>query len=123
MKGFVFALFLSLASVSLASYSNLSSSDLEGEVSKYNIALGVILIFEQWPSEEQEKIIIDSMEALGLESFDRIESLKQWIFSWTHGFHTIEEAQYVCGGFSSSFPLDHCEPNVLNTTQTPHFAG
>ena len=123
MMGFVFALLLSLASVSLASYPKLLFSDLGGEDAKVNIALGVILTFEQWPSAEQEKIIIDNVGVLGLESFDRIESLKMWIFSWTQGFHTIKEAQDVCRGFSSSFPSDRCEPNVLNAAQTPYFAG
>lgn len=95
-----------------------TSSFLRG--SGNEVAVGVNLVFLRWPSEDEEEIIIDKMETLGLRPFDRIKVLNMWIFNWskTEGFYTASEAEEVCKTCSASFSLDldldYCEPNVLN---------
>ena len=75
-------------------------------------AKGVILSFQRWPNEQERKLLIKKIQAMGLKKTKEIELFKSWVLEWP-GWKKGKEAVEVCNSLSNLSFLEYCEPEYL----------
>ena len=75
-------------------------------------AIGIILVFQRWPEEDEQRIILEKTTEAGLTKTDEIPRFKIWLFQWGE-WRKAAEAEKVCRSLPDLSSLDYCEPDSL----------
>ena len=78
---------------------------------------GVFLIFEEWPNEEDERLIVENLKENGLTERSRGEMFyKSWAFEWKN-LGSKSSALKICENLLKTFSIKSCSPDDLVTPQ------
>ena len=94
-----------------------SQRELQAEIPKFDIdnpmAIGIILKFHQWPSEQEEALILEKLKGTNLQKTMEFEIFKMWVFEWPE-WHKASKAEKVCDSLPKISSLEYCTPEYLN---------
>ena len=73
---------------------------------------GVVLIFHQWPDEDQAQVIEEYLKPEGLQKADVLELSKMWTYTWSET-QLEKRAERICADFPQVSSMDRCVSNTL----------
>ena len=76
------------------------------------LAIGIILVFHRWPTEDEQSIILEKTAEAGLTKTDEIPRFKMWLFQWNE-WQKGETAEEFCRSLPKLSSLEYCEPDSL----------
>lgn len=89
----------------------LTSKDFEHHMWKTQ---GIILAFNEWPSQREKVQVLKELEALGVEKTKELPVTKVWFLKYTDNRpRNVIEAHSICRNLTEKFLLKYCRPERM----------